>query len=60
MKEVIESVHCPCDFFLVLKLLYFQKYGNGGGGEVEALCGVVVASHGFQIAIFQIKFIKME
>ena len=40
--------------------MYFEKYANGGGGEVEASCGVVVASHRFQIAIFQIKLIKME
>ena len=33
----------------------FQNYANGGGGEVEACCGVVVASHRFQIAFFQIK-----
>ena len=33
----------------------FQNYANGGGGEVEASCGVVVASRGFQTAIFQIK-----
>ena len=32
-----------------------QNYANGGGGEVEASCGVVVASRRFQIAIFQIK-----
>ena len=33
----------------------FENYANGGGGEVEASCGVVVASHRFQIDIFQIK-----
>ena len=40
---------------LVLKVVLFQKYANGGGGEVEVTIGVCVASHRFRIAIFQIK-----
>ena len=40
---------------LVRKVVSFQNYANGGGGEVEASCGDVVASRRFQIAIFQIK-----
>ena len=32
---------------LVRKVLSFQKYANGGGGEVEARCGAVVACHRF-------------
>ena len=34
---------------LVRKVVSFQNYANGGGGEVEALNGVLVASHRFQI-----------
>ena len=30
----------------------FQKYGNGGGGEVELISGVCVVSHPFQIVLF--------
>ena len=40
--------------------MYFQNDANGGGGEVEETCGVVVASRRFQIAIFQTKITKTE
>ena len=41
--------------FLVRKVVSFQNYANGDGGEVEELSGVLVASRCFQTAIFQIK-----
>ena len=50
-----EKRKCFCYLFLVRKVVSSQNYANGGGGEVEASCGVVVASRRFQIAIFQIK-----
>ena len=50
-----EKRKCSCFLVLVRKVVPFQNYANGGGGEVESSCGVVVASSRFQIAIFQIK-----
>ena len=46
------------NLFLVRKVVLFQKYANGGGGEVAARIGVLVASHRFQICFFQIKLSK--
>ena len=34
----------------------FPKYANSGGWELVARCGIILASHQFQILIFQIKF----
>ena len=59
-KFVFEAELRKSCLFLVRKVLSFQKYANGGGGEVEARCGVLVASKRFQIAIFQIKSVKTE
>ena len=46
-KKTKDSVRCSCFLILVRKFVYFQKCANGGGGEVEARCGAVVASHCF-------------
>ena len=59
-KFVFEAGFQKSCLVLVRKLLSFQKYANGGGGEVEVSIGVCFASHRFQIAIFQIKMIKTE
>ena len=46
-KFVIETELRKPFLVLVRKVVSFQKYANGGGGEVEAHCGVVVALHRF-------------
>ena len=33
----------------------FLRYANSDGWELVARCGIVLASHRFQILIFQIK-----
>ena len=42
-----------CYLVLVRKVVSFQNYANGGGGEVEELSAVFVASHSFQIDFFR-------
>ena len=42
-----------CFLVLVRKVVSFQNYANGDGGEVEELSGVLVASHRFQIDFFR-------
>ena len=41
------------DSFVLVLVVSFQNYANGGGGEVEELSGVLVASHRFQIDFFR-------
>ena len=59
-KFVFEAELRKSCLVLVRKVLSFPKYANGGGGEAEVCCGVLVAWQRFQIAIFQIKSIKTE